>query len=696
MDAKGRETLRKTVLLTGDDALWSRPLQALFEKEGWRFWTGEPDSCKTEETIRLHNIEVLLYAATGPSEGREEAAPMERLLKTLSICSRRKVRSVYLLSSTGAVAEPDHRLPDDRNAAMAERIAAAWAELTGGHLTVLRLPEVYGPLCSGATGLTGKWMRAVRDGTPLRPLSDDAGRRDLLYVNDAVYGIYQAVSRCYEGEPLNLVTGSPVDARSFCRLIGGITGHEPVFSTEEAVPFGMPVLSADAARRELGWQPKYDLKTGLRLTWEAMQDEEKTEPGKQAHGASVFRGFLRAAVPYAENLAGFMLMALAAHLQNGAAERADIALDLNFVYIGAMGILYGRGQALLAMGLSAVLLLGGLLRAGNDLIGLFYVPAVLLHLIAYLFTAVLTGYFSDSRRQEREAFRWQQRQSRERYDFLKNLYEETLAVKDRLYRQIVNEGDSIGRLYRIIRKLDRVELESIFTRAAEVTAEILDVEDIAVYVLEPQQQYLRQKVRHGEQAARQPRSLRVEHVPYLQGVIRDKTVYVNRELTKDTPDLAAPIVWQDRVIAVVEIFDLRFDQWSLSQQNLLSVTARLISSAMGRAYQYEAEIQSRRYFGATRILKEEEFRKILAELKERRRVQGELPVASLRVDMTGMSYERLDEKLDRVVRNEDFVGVLDGCVYLLLPDAREEVAGLVQERLARHGIRTEICEAVMA
>ena len=150
------------------------------------------------------------------------------------------------------------------------------------------------------------------------------------------------------------------------------------------------------------------------------------------------------------------------------------------------------------------------------------------------------------------------------------------------------------------------------------------------------------------------------------------------------------------MIAVVEIFDLRFDQWSLSQQNLLSVTARLISSAMGRAYQYEAEIQSRRYFGATRILKEEEFRKILAELKERRRVQGELPVASLRVDMTGMSYERLDEKLDRVVRNEDFVGVLDGCVYLLLPDAREEIAGLVQERLARHGIRTEICEAVMA
>lgn len=695
MDAKGRETIRKTVLLTGDDALWSRPLQALFEKEGWRFWTGEPDSCKTEETIRLHNIEVLLYAATGPSEGREEAAPMERLLKTLSICSRRKVRSVYLLSSTGAVADSGHRLPDDRNAAMAERIATAWAELTGGHLTVLRLPEVYGPVRSDAAGLAGEWMRAVRNGTPVRPLSDDTGRRDLLYVDDAVYGIYQAVSRCYEGEPLNLVTGSPVDARSFRRLIGGITGHEPVFSTEEAVPFGMPVLSADAAKRNLGWRPKYDLKTGLQLTWKAMQDGGKTEPAQKEHEVSVFRRFLRAAVPYAENLAGFVLMAMAAHLQNGASEHADIALDLNFVYIGAMGILYGRGQALLAMGLSAVLL-GGLLRAGNDLIGLLYVPTVLLHLIAYLFTAVLTGYFSDSRRQEREAFHWQQQQSRERYDFLKNLYEETLAVKDRLYRQIVNEGDSIGRLYRIIRKLDRVELESVFTRAAEVTAEILDVEDIAVYVLEPQQQYLRQKVRHGEQAARQPRSLRVEHVSYLQGVIRDKTVYVNRELTKDTPDLAAPIVWQDRVIAVIEIFDLRFNQWSLSQQNLLSVTARLISSAMGRAYQYETEIQSQRYFGATRILKEEEFRKILAELKERRRVQGELPVSSLRVDMTGLNYERLDEKLDRIVRSEDFVGVLDGCVYILLPDAQEEIAGLVQERLARHGIRTEICEAVMA
>ncbi len=140
---------------------------------------------------------------------------------------------------------------------------------------------------------------------------------------------------------------------------------------------------------------------------------------------------------------------------------------------------------------------------------------------------------------------------------------------------------------------------------------------------------------------------------------------------------------------------MRFEQWSLYQQNLLSITARLISSSMGRAYQYEREIQERRYFKGTRILQETEFKKILDELRSRRKVQGDLPVAVLRVEMAGIDYAQLDERLSRVIRNEDFIGVLDGQVYILLPDANEEVTEMVRKRMAQKNLETVPSEGLL-
>ncbi|MBP8599251.1 MAG: hypothetical protein KBI24_08600 [Selenomonas sp.] len=206
---------------------------------------------------------------------------------------------------------------------------------------------------------------------------------------------------------------------------------------------------------------------------------------------------------------------------------------------------------------------------------------------------------------------------------------------------------------------------------------------------------MRQKVRLGSLAEQQPRSLRVEEHPYLQAVLQEKTIYVNRELVRSAPDLAAPIIYEGKVIAVVEILGMHFGQWNLSQQNLLSITTRLISASMGRAYQYEAEIQSRRYYGSTRIMQEAEFGKIMEDLRARQRIQHGLSIAVLEVDMTGLDYPALDAKLSAVIRSEDFLGNWQGHIYVLLPDADDDVTAMVQQRMERAGIHTTVSEEVL-
>ena len=67
----------------------------------------------------------------------------------------------------------------------------------------------------------------------------------------------------------------------------------------------------------------------------------------------------------------------------------------------------------------------------------------------------------------------------------------------------------------------------------------------------------------------------------------------------------------------------------------------------------------------------------------------------LRVDMTGLDYQELDSRLSGAIRNEDFVGLRADRVYVLLPDADEEVTAMVQRRLQKRGLQTQVDEGIV-
>ncbi len=350
---------------------------------------------------------------------------------------------------------------------------------------------------------------------------------------------------------------------------------------------------------------------------------------------------------------------------------------------------------MLSVAAALIILVTCLMMHGADLVALLYNPIELLHFISYLFVGVLTGYFADCATYERAANAWKERQAQARQSFLKNVYQESVRVKDKLYRQIVNADDSIGRVYHIVRRLDSVEEENLFTQTAAVTAEVLGVADVAVYTVSSGGYYLRQKVRMGELAAARPHSLHVEDHPYLMDIFRTQRVFANRALQDDVPDLAAPVVFEEKVIAVIEIYGLDFTQWSYYEQNLLSLTSRLVAASLGRAYRFEQEAAEKRYLPGTRILKGAEFQKVLDELSARRRLTKDNPAALLPVELSGMTVPELDERLSHCIRAEDFAGEYEGGIALLLPDVAGDTLGLVRQRLANVGVETDEGRAVV-
>lgn len=690
--------LKQKVILTGGRAFWEEQLERLFVKENWECFREHGNLEKMREKLRIQNIPVLIYVWPAERQAAERIDALQRLADILSLAYEYGMEAVYFVSTAAAVKMENTQRAGDGMAMVAEQAVKAWSEWADIPVTIIRLPEVYGPDCSPKDGLVARTLYASIKKEILPCMDDETTPRDFLYSADAVYGIYRAVSRGCHGKALNLGTGKGLTAGAFAKWIEEVTELPGIDENSDfkAFPYVQPVLECRTAQHELGWQLKYDRKEALVQTWKYIQAKVKADRLEAQNRVQNMgrRAGYKKLVPYAENAVGALLMAGITYWQHGITINPQTQLDVNFVYIGTMGLLYGKRQALIAMMASIVIFVAASLARGGELISLTYVPEFILHITAYLFTAALTGYFSDARRFEQESVEWQKRQYIERQGALRELYEDTLSVKDKLYRQIVNADDSIGRLYSIIKPLDSVEPEDIFNQAAAVTSRILNVDNIAIYVVGADGYYLRQKVRMGKLTNDQPRSLRVKDHFYLQNLLENQAVFVNKELVKDTPDLAAPIIHQDKVIAVIAIYGLSFDQWSIYQQNLLSITTRLISASMARAYRYEQDMQDKRFVSGTRILQAGEFKQLIKDLENRRKLQGNFPVAVLKIDMTNLDYAGLDARLSHVIRNEDFVGVGSHGVYILLPDADDDVTVMVQERLQGAGVSTVVCEAV--
>jgi UDP-glucuronate decarboxylase len=726
---KSNEKKRK-VLITGGHGFVGSHIAERFIREGWDVFIVDDNSSETmnklnlehkffaysvtdpkcEEIFRIYNIEVIVHMA------EKSASPMAAdylnnsetnflgLAHMLMLAQKYKVQKFFLASSASVVDQSAiganeqmqpmphtaHALQKSAN----EQYALHWKELYGTDITILRFSTVYGPGQLYKHGVIATLMHDVLSGREIEFVGDFEQSRDFIYIDDAAFAVYRAAERMYQGDILNISSNQAITFQKLWETLNGfLTMPTLKIKSKQTGTFQRAVLNNQLCKKELGWDMKIPLGEGLRKTYEWYKQSGKAIEAERirVEKAEYHRGLMGKFRPYLENIGMFILMILVMMHQKGSVVNTVIGIDFNYVYIAAMGLLYGKKQSMPAAALSAVLLIYTFLYNGADIVALLYLPQHLLHFASYLFVAVFTGYITDNKNRTIDNLEYRNTRAKERYEFLEDMYTENIKIKNKLYNQIVNSDDSIGRTYQIIKKLDSVELEDVFTQAAEVIVELMNAEQVAIYVVGKNRYYLRQKVRRGDHMENMPRSLKVEQFPYLQELMEKQNTFINRTLDPSLPDLAAPVVFQNQVIAVIQIFNLDFDKWNLYQRNLLAMTARLIASAIGKAYQYEEGIQSKKYIADTRILCQEEFSKIYKEVQRRKQVQNPpMQTALLKITTEKEDYVALDHKLSTVIRAEDFIGECKGQLYILLLDIMDPIVKRVQERMQEIGVHTEI------
>jgi CDP-glucose 4,6-dehydratase len=246
--------------------------------------------------LNEHEIRVVFHLAAQALVGKANRAPLSTwesnvrgTYTLLEACRTTAGRLERIVVASSDKAYGEHRElpyredfplrarhPYDVSKACVDMIARSYAVTYELPLAVTRLANVYGPGDLNWSRLIPEIARALARGE--RPLirSDGTSERDYLYVEDAVEA-YVTVAESLDrpelrGRAWNAGCEAPVSVREVVRRLVEISGREIVPEIRgEGPPRGeidRQYLDSTAIRAELGWEPQWDLDSGLRATWD--------------------------------------------------------------------------------------------------------------------------------------------------------------------------------------------------------------------------------------------------------------------------------------------------------------------------------------------------------------------------------------------------------------------------------------------
>lgn len=142
----------------------------------------------------------------------------------------------------------------------------------GTDAVALRFSHVYGPGRSTQC-FVRDMLAAVRDGTPCRIPHARQSLRQYVHVDDVCTSIalaFDAPAAKLGARVYNISAGEIHTLAEVSEAVRRAVGEPSVgFGTEDLLNYRVGLLSLDAARRDLGYEPAIPLATGVRRYWEA-------------------------------------------------------------------------------------------------------------------------------------------------------------------------------------------------------------------------------------------------------------------------------------------------------------------------------------------------------------------------------------------------------------------------------------------
>ncbi len=397
---------------------------------------------------------------------------------------------------------------------------------------------------------------------------------------------------------------------------------------------------------------------------------------------------LRALLPFVENMAAFIPFFMLNNRAVGSIYFAN--LDFYLLYVLLFAIMYGQQQATF----SAVLAVGGYCfrqmydRSGFDVM----LDANTFVWIAQIFIlGLVVGYMRDQITKLKN-------ESREERDFLtfqlsdiQDINKSNVRVKDALETQIINQNDSVGKIYSITSALDQYSPEEVLFYAAEMLAKLVKSKDVAIYTVS-NADYARLFSSTSAKARMLGNSIRYTQMGEMYTTLLERKVYINRKMDERYPLMANALFENGEMQMIIMVWGIPWESMTLGQANQLVVISALIQNAVLRANRYLTALEKQRYVEGTQTLETQAFASLLkAYLSAKNKGLTECTV--LKIGAEPASYKEAGKLLMTKLRQTDYIGTLpDGGLYALLVNSNNQDAQYVCNRFAECGYESCIVE----
>lgn len=565
-----------------------------------------------------------------------------------------------------------------------------WKQLYGLDTLCFRFSNVYGPRQGsvGEGGVISIFMEKVIKGNELVVYGDGGQTRDFIYVEDVADAIYRSSYSRLDGV-YNLSANTENSVNELIGALQGLHGSVAFVNSEQREgDIYRSKLDNRRIANDLDWVPKNSFQEGLAKTYEwfvqkhASQEQTRIK-AKKLSAPSRLGQVIRTFLPYAENALAFGFTAWMSLLLR---DSLSDFIDIKIIYIILLGILYGNRQSMLAVGMSTALYMFNELNKGREMLSLFYDTDFFFHVAVYLFIGLVVGYTIERKNTMLESKKRELESLSEKHEFLTEVFKETRQVKDELQQQIMNNGDSFGKIYSVVKELESLEPEKIFTSTVSVVESVMKSQAVTIYTVNKYGSYLRLLARSSGTQFDASKSMKVEDFPYIQKLLHEKKLFVNKDLKGDIPLLAAPVFNNGKVVAVISVHTMKFDYFTLYHQNLFKIIVDLISSSLSRALSYVEATAFQRYIDGTPVLKPEVFADILASKQVANAKHGVEFMLLTPIETFDVSDET-PQKVSRFLRETDYLGMsMEGKLLVLLSNSSQEEASFVLNRFEQNGI----------
>ena len=279
---------------------------------------------------------------------------------------------------------------------------------------------------------------------------------------------------------------------------------------------------------------------------------------------------------------------------------------------------------------------------------------------------------------------------------IQDINSSNVRVKDALETQIVNQNDSVGKIYSITSALDQYSPEEVLFYAAEMLGKLVRSKDVAIYTIS-NRAYARLFSSTSKKARAMGNSIQYTQMGEMYEALSEHKVFINRKMDERYPLMANAIFDDDEQMQMIlMIWGIPWESMTLGQANQLVVISALIQNAVLRANRYLSVLENQRYVEGTQTLETEAFTSLMrAYLKAQDRDLIECTV--LKVDAEEGTYKEAGKLLTAKLRQTDYIGTLeDGGLYALLSNTNRADAEYVIRRFDEAGYHSHIVEEIVA